>query len=217
MLSFTEENYLKAIYHLSEDGSEAVLTNAIAEVTKTKAASVTDMIKKLSAKNFISYEKYYGVKITRQGKTEALQVIRKHRLWETFLVQKLQFNWDEVHEIAEQLEHIQSTLLIRKLDEFLGFPSTDPHGEPIPDKHGKVSKQAQTELDNLVPGYKGVIIAVKDSDSTLLKYLNKIGAKPGNRIRIISKEAYDESLEIEIGKKRMSISKSVSQNIYVTV
>ncbi|MDH4091784.1 MAG: metal-dependent transcriptional regulator [Cyclobacteriaceae bacterium] len=217
MLSFTEENYLKAIYHLSEDGSKSVLTNAIAEVTKTRAASVTDMIKKLSAKDFISYEKYYGVKITKQGRVEALQVIRKHRLWETFLVQKLQFNWDEVHEIAEQLEHIQSSLLIRKLDEFLGYPSTDPHGEPIPDKHGKVSKQAQIELDSLAPGYKGVIIAVKDSDSNLLKYLNRIGAKPGKRIKIITKEEYDESLEIEIGKKRMSISKSVSQNIYVTV
>jgi DtxR family transcriptional regulator, Mn-dependent transcriptional regulator len=138
MLSYTEENYLKAIYHLAAGGAKAVLTNEIADSMNTKAASVTDMIKKLSTKNFISYEKYYGVKITRQGKTEALTIIRKHRLWETFLVQKLHFSWDEVHEIAEQLEHIQSPLLIEKLDEFLNYPKADPHGEPIPDRNGKV-------------------------------------------------------------------------------
>jgi len=217
MLTFTEENYLKAIYHLSAGGSKDVLTNEIAVAMSTKAASVTDMIKKLSAKNFISYERYYGVKITKQGKAEALMVIRKHRLWETFLVQKLQFNWDEVHEIAEQLEHIQSSLLIQKLDEFLGFPTTDPHGEPIPDKNGKVNLQAQMPLNALMPGYKGVIMAVKDSDSHLLKYLNKIGAIPGKRIKLISKEEYDESLEIEIGDKRMMISRVVSQNILVAV
>jgi DtxR family Mn-dependent transcriptional regulator len=217
MLSFTEENYLKTIYHLSEDGAKAVLTNAIAEVTKTKAASVTDMIKKLSAKNFISYEKYYGVKITSQGKTEALQVIRKHRLWETFLVEKLQFDWDEVHDIAEQLEHIQSPLLIQKLDAFLGYPSKDPHGEPIPDKFGKINIQEQIELHTLKPGYQGTILAVKDSDSSLLKYLNKIGAKPGKKIKIIDKEEFDESLEVEIGSKRITISKVVAENIFVTV
>lgn len=217
MLTLTEENYLKAIYHLSSGGSKDVLTNEIADAMNTKAASVTDMIKKLSAKNFISYERYYGVKITKQGKGEALMIIRKHRLWETFLVQKLHFNWDEVHEIAEQLEHIQSPLLIQKLDEFLGFPSTDPHGEPIPDKKGKVNVQAQMPLNEIMPGYKGVIMAVKDSDSNLLKYLNKIGAIPGKRIKLISKEEYDESLEIEIEDKRMSISNVVSQNILVAV
>jgi DtxR family Mn-dependent transcriptional regulator len=217
MLSFTEENYLKTIYHLSEDGSQAVLTNAIADVTKTKAASVTDMIKKLSAKNFISYEKYYGVKVTKQGKTEALQIIRKHRLWETFLVEKLQFEWDEVHDIAEQLEHIQSPLLIQKLDAFLGFPTTDPHGEPIPDENGKINQTAKTELHAMQPGYKGVILAVRDADSTLLKYLNKIGATPGKKVKIIAREPFDESLEIEIATKRISISKTVAENIFVTV
>src|SRR6187399_1233365 len=128
MLSLTEENYLKAIYHLSDGGSKAVLTNELAEAMNTKAASVTDMIKKLSQKQLITYEKYYGVNVTGTGKAEALQVIRKHRLWETFLVQKLAFSWDEVHEVAEQLEHIHSIPLIDKLDEFLGFPKTDPHG-----------------------------------------------------------------------------------------
>jgi len=216
MPSFTEENYLKAIYHLSASGSQAVLTNEIAEAMHTKAASVTDMIKKLSAKNLISYEKYYGVKITKQGKSEALMVIRKHRLWETFLVEKLRFNWDEVHEIAEQLEHIQSPVLIHKLDEFLGFPTTDPHGEPIPDKHGKIAVPLRQPLHGLAAGYTGTIEAVHDSDSNLLKYLNRIGAVPGKTITLIGKEEYDESLEVEVDGKRLTISKTVAENILVT-
>jgi len=215
MLSFTEENYLKAIYHLSESGSKAVLTNEIAESLTTKAASVTDMIKKLSAKALISYEKYYGVKLTPHGKTEALLIIRKHRLWETFLVQKLAFTWDEVHEVAEQLEHIQSPLLIEKLDEFLDYPKMDPHGEPIPDNKGKIKIQPQTPLDQLLPGYQGAIIAVKDSDPNLLKYLDKIGATPGKKIKLIAKEEYDDSLEIEINRQRITISREVSKNILV--
>jgi DtxR family Mn-dependent transcriptional regulator len=217
MLSFTEENYLKAIYHLSESGTKDVLTNEIAEAISTKAASVTDMIKKLSVKNLIAYEKYYGVKLTNQGKTEALLIIRKHRLWETFLVQKLGFTWDEVHEVAEQLEHIQSPVLIEKLDEFLGYPKMDPHGEPIPDNNGKVKIQPQTSLDQINTGYHGTIIAVRDSDPNLLKYLDKIGAIPGKKIKLIGREDYDESLEIEINKQKITISKEVSKNILVAV
>lgn len=217
MLSFTEENYLKAIYHLSEGGHQDVLTNALAQVMNTKAASVTDMIKKLSVKNLISYEKYHGVKLTASGKTEALLLIRKHRLWETFLVQSLGFAWDEVHDVAEQLEHIRSTLLIEKLDEFLGYPKIDPHGEPIPDHKGKVKTPPQRSLDLLQKGYSGVIVAVKDSDPTLLKYLEKIGALPGKKIKLLNREEYDESMEVEINKHRISISKEVSKNILVTV
>jgi len=217
MLSFTEENYLKAIYHLAEGGTKAVLTNEIADSMNTKAASVSDMIKKLSTKNFIAYEKYYGVKITKQGKIEALTIVRKHRLWETFLVQKLKFNWDEVHEIAEQLEHIHSPLLIEKLDEFLNYPKSDPHGEPIPDRNGKVQVQAQASLHDQNLGYRGQIIAVKDSDSNLLKYLNKIGATPGKKIELLGKEEYDESIEISVDNKKVTVSKSVAQNILVAV
>lgn len=216
MLSLTEENYLKAIYHLSEGGSKAVLTNSLAEAMHTKAASVTDMIKKLSAKDFISYEKYYGVNVTPKGKSQALMVIRKHRLWETFLVEKLGFNWDEVHEVAEQLEHINSIPLIEKLDEFLGFPKTDPHGDPIPDKHGKIKAVPQISLDQRKVGYHGRIVAVKDSDSHLLKYLDKIGARPGIKIKIMGIEDYDLSMEILLEDHRVFISKEVSQNILVT-
>ncbi len=215
MLSLTEENYLKAIYHLSDGGSKAVLTNELAEAMSTKAASVTDMIKKLSAKEVINYEKYYGVNVTVKGKAQALMVIRKHRLWETFLVEKLGFTWDEVHEVAEQLEHINSPRLIEKLDEFLGFPKVDPHGDPIPDHKGKLKVQPQITIDQLAIGYQGKIAAVKDSDSNLLKYLDKIGAKPGIKIKIIGKEEYDDSMEILIEDHRIFISKEVSQNILV--
>lgn len=216
MLSLTEENYLKAIYHLSEGGTKSVLTNALAEAMNTKAASVTDMIKKLSLKEVITYEKYYGVNVTGSGKTEALQVIRKHRLWETFLVQTLGFNWDEVHEVAEQLEHIHSPRLIDKLDQFLGYPAVDPHGDPIPDGKGKIKAQPQAPLDLLKEGYEGIILAVKDSDSNLLKYLDKIGAKPGKKIKVTGKEEYDESMEVQIGDKKIFISREVSKNILVT-
>lgn len=215
MLSLTEENYLKAIYHLSEGGSKAVLTNELAEAMSTKAASVTDMIKKLSAKSVITYEKYYGVNVTAKGKNDALMVIRKHRLWETFLVEKLGFNWDEVHEVAEQLEHINSNRLIEKLDEFLGFPKVDPHGDPIPDNKGKLKVMPQIAIDQLSIGYHGKIAAVKDSDSNLLKYLDKIGARPGTKIKILGKEDYDESMEVLIDDHRVFISKAVSQNILV--
>lgn len=215
MLSLTEENYLKAIYHLSDGGSKSVLTNELADAMNTKAASVTDMIKKLSAKEIISYEKYYGVNVTNKGKSEALIIIRKHRLWETFLVQKLGFTWDEVHEVAEQLEHINSPRLIEKLDEFLGFPKVDPHGDPIPDSKGKLKIVPQVSIDQLKAGYSGKIAAVKDSNSNLLKYLDKIGARPGKKIKVLGKEEYDESMEILIDDHRVFISKEVSQNILV--
>jgi len=216
MLSLTEENYLKAIYHLSEDATKPVLTNELAEAMSTKAASVTDMIKKLSSKELISYEKYYGVNITVKGKSEALQVIRKHRLWETFLVQKLGLTWDEVHEIAEQLEHIHSSKLINKLDEFLGFPKIDPHGDPIPDSKGRFKTLPLIALDQVPVGYKGTIMSVKDSDSKLLKFLEKIGAKPGIRVAVTGKEEYDGSLEVEIASTRTFVSHEVSKNILVT-
>ena len=216
MLSLTEENYLKAIYHLSDGGLKSVLTNELAEAMSTKAASATDMIKKLSAKELISYEKYYGVNVTSKGKTEALAVVRKHRLWETFLVQKLGFNWDEVHEVAEQLEHIHSPRLIDKLDEFLGFPKVDPHGDPIPDGKGKLKVLPQVCLDQVKSGFEGIITAVKDSDSNLLKYLDKISAKPGLKIKVINKEEYDESLEVLLNNKKVFLSKEVSKNILVS-
>jgi DtxR family Mn-dependent transcriptional regulator len=216
MLSFTEENYLKAIYHLSDGGTKAVLTNEIAEAMETKPASVTDMVKRLASKNMITYERYYGVNVTKPGKSEALSIIRKHRLWETFLVEKLGFNWDEVHDVAEQLEHIQSPLLIQKLDEFLGFPSVDPHGDPIPDKHGKFHITRQIPIADS-SGKKTVVSAVKDSSPAFLQYLNKIGVYIGVSIQVLEKIEFDRSVEIMIdGKRKLYISKEASENILVT-
>jgi DtxR family transcriptional regulator, Mn-dependent transcriptional regulator len=217
MLSFTEENYLKAIYRLSEGGAKAVLTNAIAESMNTKAASVTDMVKKLSNKNLISYEKYYGVKITRQGKSAALLVVRKHRLWETFLVEKLSFNWDEVHDVAEQLEHIQSPLLIEKLDAFLGHPSIDPHGHPIPDKNGKIHELKCMALSDLQLKRKTDVRSVKKGSPSFLQYLSKIGIYIGASVMVIDKVEFDGSLEILIdGSKKVFISRDAAENLLVT-
>jgi Mn-dependent transcriptional regulator len=217
MLSFTEENYLKAIYRLSEGGQKAVSTNEIAESMSTKAASVTDMIKKLSNKNVVSYEKYYGARITKQGKSQALSVIRKHRLWETFLVEKLHFSWDEVHEVAEQLEHIQSPLLIEKLDEFLGYPTADPHGHPIPDKDGKVQDLRLIPLSDSVVGKKPVVRSVKDGSPAFLQYLSKIGIYIGAKITILDKIEFDGSLEVLIDhKSRIFISRDAAENLLVT-
>ncbi|MGB5928452.1 MAG: metal-dependent transcriptional regulator, partial [Cyclobacteriaceae bacterium] len=152
MPSLAEENYLKAIYHLSTEDEGNVSTNAISETLNTKPASVSDMLRKLSGKELVSYRKYQGVSLTPSGRKVALQVIRKHRLWEVFLVDKLNFNWDEVHDVAEQLEHIQSPLLIHQLDEFLGHPAYDPHGDPIPDENGGFPEKEQSPLSELTVG-----------------------------------------------------------------
>jgi DtxR family transcriptional regulator, Mn-dependent transcriptional regulator len=217
MLSYTEENYLKTIYHLSGGGANAVLTSEIAERLNTKAASVTDMIKKLSTKKLIAYEKYHGVKITKQGKADALQVVRKHRLWETFLVRKLEFAWDEVHEIAEQLEHIHSPLLMEKLDEFLDFPSRDPHGHPIPDKHGKILSVDHVSLTTCA-GRKNVTVqSVKNGSPSFLQYLNRVGIQIGTRLTILEQIEFDGSLEVLIDDKTNAfVSREAAENILVT-
>lgn len=215
MLSLVEENYLKAIYHLSGAGKSPVTTNALADNMNNKAASVTDMIKRLSSKGVIRYEKYHGVKISEKGKTEALKVVRKHRLWETFLVEKLKFNWDEVHEVAEQLEHVQSSLLIEKLDAFLGYPKMDPHGHPIPDKNGKVREVKQVPLANFSKEKKGIVQSVKDGSPGFLQYLSKIGIHIGASVSILEKIEFDGSLEVMINNKRVFISREASENLLI--
>lgn len=218
MLSYTEENYLKAIYHLSQSGEKSVLTNEVAEAMNTKPASVTDMVKKLSGKKLLTYEKYYGVTISKQGKAEALSIIRKHRLWETFLVQKLHFNWDQVHEVAEQLEHIQSPLLIEKLDAFLGFPTADPHGHPIPDKMGKLHQAIHTPLSELPLNKRLVIKAVGQGTPSFLQYLSKIGVYIGATISILEKTDFDGSAEILIdGKKKAFITRETAEKILAEI
>lgn len=216
-LSFAEENYLKTIYHLSYGGKQEVSTNAIAEALNTKAASVSDMIRKLHDKGAVSYQKYQGVNISPEGEKAALQIIRKHRLWEVFLVEKLKFNWDEVHEIAEQLEHIKSSLLIKRLDEYLGFPKLDPHGDPIPDENGEFKEKPKTPLNEAVINQSGIIVGVKDTSALFLQYIDKIGAYLGAKIRVMEKVEFDGSMELLIdGKKNVFVSKEVAKNILIT-
>lgn len=217
MLSFTEENYIKAIYKLSADGDGAVSTNGIAEIMQTKAASVSDMLRRLHEKEIINYAKYKGVTLTESGQKIALQLVRKHRLWEVFLVEKMKFNWDEVHEVAEELEHITSELLIRRLDEFLGYPKYDPHGDPIPTEDGFMAVKQQVLLSELNPGEAGIVMGVKDSQPLFLQYLDKVGIYLGAKLKVTDKMAYDNSIEISIDqKKQLSVSSEVSRNIFVS-
>ncbi|RIJ41828.1 metal-dependent transcriptional regulator [Pontibacter oryzae] len=215
--SYTEENYIKAIYKLSANGSQEVNTNSIAEVLETKAASVTDMLRKLSSKNIVNYVKYKGVSLTSDGERIALKIIRKHRLWETFLVEKLKFNWDEVHDVAEELEHISSSLLTRRLDEFLGFPKFDPHGDPIPSEDGEMKLKKQQLLSDMELGDEGKVVGVNDSQPLFLQFLDKLGIGLGSHIKITDKIRYDNSLEIELnGKKELLLSAEVSKNIFLS-
>ncbi len=214
MLSSTEENYIKSIFKLSGRSHKNVSTNAIADDLQTSAASVTDMIKRLSEKNMVEYAKYKGTVLTREGEAVAKLLIRKHRLWEVFLVQHLGFNWDEVHEIAEQLEHIQSQTLTEKLDEFLQFPKVDPHGDPIPDAEGNIIYEEQLPLAEFKVGESGVIIGVKDTSSSFLQHLDKIGIGLGSRIEVKEEVEYDKSRVITIdGKKERAISNQVALNL----
>jgi DtxR family Mn-dependent transcriptional regulator len=216
MYSFTEENYLKAIYKLSENNRESISTNAIADMLQTKAASVTDMIRKLAEKKLLKYEKYKGVELTEKGKRVAIDTVRKHRLWEVFLCDTLKFGWHEVHEIAEQLEHINSALLIDKLDAFLGFPSHDPHGDPIPNKYGDFKKSEFVLLNTIKEHQQVVMSGVADHSALFLQHLNKIGLTLGTSCSIDEINAYDGSLKLKInGKLSISISKDVAKNILV--
>ena len=216
MHSFTEENYLKAIYHLSDQSNSGVSTNAIAEVTNTKAASVTDMLKKLADKKLINYIKYQGVTLTEIGLKAALNIIRKHRLWEVFLVEKLGFKWDEVHDIAEELEHINSAVLIERLNDFLGNPSSDPHGDPIPDRTGNFLHKKLVKVSEMRQEQAGIISGVNEHSSVFLKHLEKLGLTLGTKIIIAELVEFDGSIMLAVDeKKEITISREVAKNILV--
>lgn len=200
---------------MGKQGVEAVSTNAIAEQMETKASSVTDMIKKLAEKDLANYVKYQGVSLTKTGRLTATTVIRKHRLWEVFLVEKLNFSWDEVHDVAEQLEHIDSDQLTDKLDEFLDFPKVDPHGDPIPDKEGNLAKISKMLLSECQVGDEGVFIGVRDSSAAFLQYLDKQRISLGNKIGILHKEEFDQSLEISINGSVVNVSHKTASNIFL--
>lgn len=214
-MTLSEENYLKAIYHLTSHSGADVSTNAIAEKMETKASSVTDMLRKLAEKALVHYKKYQGVSLTPNGLLAAKMIVRKHRLWEVFLVEKLDFAWDEVHDIAEQLEHIQSEQLIDKLDDFLGNPTEDPHGDPIPDRQGRIAKIEKQLLSEIPEGQSGVCVGVKDTSSEFLQYLDKQGIALGTEIRVLGKEIFDGSLRIRVGGTDKAISGKVAANLFV--
>lgn len=216
MYSLSEENYLKAIYHLEQLHKKEVSTNALAEKMETKASSVTDMLKKMAEKNLVNYKKYQGVQLSSLGKETAINIVRKHRLWEVFLVEKLNFSWDEVHEVAEQLEHIQSKKLTAELDKFLGFPKRDPHGDPIPDAQGKIILANKKLLFDLVPSEEGVCVGVKDSTKEFLQYLDKHAISLGVKIEVIEKEAFDQSMLVKIEGTIKRITSSISKNLYIS-
>jgi DtxR family Mn-dependent transcriptional regulator len=216
MLTRTEENYLKAIYKVSERDIDMVNTNAIAAITETAAASVTDMLKRLAEKELIIYQKYRGVKLTKEGSQIATGLIRRHRLWEYFLVEKLNFPWEDIHDIAEELEHVKSQDLIDRLDKFLDFPKYDPHGDPIPNAEGKFTIRPQTSLDSLDIGQTAVLLGVKIHNRDFLGYLNQVNIALGVKLTIEEKYSYDSSIKLKIddGDSQL-ISEMVSQNLLV--
>ncbi len=217
MLSQTEENYLKALFHLTSetaDKSEAG-TNELAATLNVKPATVNDMLKKLKDKKLIVYEKYGKISLTASGKKQAIEVVRKHRLWETFLYEKLQFSWDEVHEVAEQLEHIHSSKLIEQLEKFLGYPEVDPHGDIIPNARGELKSQIRKTLSHVVVGKTCKLVAVKDNSASFLQYVVKVGLGLSSKIRVISRQDFDGTTEIEINGKKSIVSQKFAENIWV--
>jgi len=216
MISHTEENYLKAIFKISEKDNSLASTNAISKEMNTSAASVTDMLKRLSEKNLINYEKYKGVTLTKKGNTLATNLIRRHRLWEVFLLEQLDFSWDEVHDIAEQLEHIKSDQLIERLDSFLKHPKFDPHGDPIPDADGNFTYRKQVLLSNLNENEAGVVVGVNEHSSSFLQYLDRQKLNLGATIKVLEHFDYDSSKRVKLnGKSEHILSTKVCQNLFI--
>ncbi|GAB2581792.1 metal-dependent transcriptional regulator [Spirosoma areae] len=216
MHSFTEENYLKTIYYLANRQQGEVSTNALAEMTATKAASVTDMLRKLADKQLIHYKKYQGVRLTDEGERLALQVIRRHRLWEVFLVQKLHFGWDEVHQIAEELEHIRSEELVARLDTYLGNPQFDPHGDPIPTPAGEMPETGYRKLADATMGERVCLMAVLEHSTEFLQHLDHSNLTLGSTVTLTETNAFDKSVVVQVETGRtVFVSYEVARNLLV--
>ena len=216
MHSFTEENYLKTIYKLGDNNANEVNTSSLAVHMGIKSSTVTDMLKKLADKKLVKYEKYKGVRLNEDGKKIAIKIIRRHRLWEVFLLEKLNFGWSEVHEMAAQLENIQNDEMIERLDKLLGFPKYDPHGDPIPDSNWNFSKNKFITLFQAQLKKSYAVVGITDHDEGFIKYLDKIGITLNSKIMVSSLEEYDKSLKITVNrKKEIYISKVVADNIMV--
>lgn len=213
--SFTEENYLKQIYKLSKNLDKGVSTNALAERMETKASSVTDMIKKLATKKLVDYKKYQGVTLTKKGRNIAVDIIRKHRLWEVFLLEHLGFGGEEVHEVAEELEHINSTELVERLDKFLGYPKYDPHGGPIPNSEGVFPEPKRVKLDELEVGRNTKVMGITEHSDAFLAHLKKLGLELGVEFNLMERYDFDRSVEIELNDKTIQLSHEVAKNLFV--
>src|SRR5690606_6046620 len=216
MLSVTEENYLKALLHItSESGTNGEAgTNQLAGKLDVRPATATDMLKRLRDKELVNYEKYGKISLTEKGRLEATHIIRKHRLWETFLFDKLGFRWDEVHDVAEQLEHVRSDKLVERLDEFLGYPSFDPHGDAIPTAQGELLDQQRQKLSLVETGHHYRVTAVNDANPQFLIYASRVGIGINTLVHVMERVAFDRSLNIRIGEKEMNVSEKVAQNVY---
>jgi DtxR family Mn-dependent transcriptional regulator len=216
MPTFTEENYLKALFKISFDTSmKGVGTNELAVVLSVKPATVNDMLKKLREKKLVDYEKYGKITLTTTGRSKAIDIVRKHRLWETFLYEKFEFSWDEVHELAEQLEHIQSEKLVDKLDKFLDYPEFDPHGDPIPNKQGELKEQIKKTLSDIAVGSSCTMIAVKEDSSSFLQYVSNVGLGINVEIVVVSKQDYDAIMVVAVNGVQASVSQKFAENIFV--
>ena len=215
MITLAEENYLKAILATSLNTEGKVSTNAIADEMGTSAASVSDMLKKLQDKRLVKYEKYKGVILSKRGTKKAINILRKHRLWETFLVNKLAFGWGEVHDVAEQLEHIKSEELVDRLEAFLNHPQFDPHGEPIPTKNGEIPKSNTIPLNEIKTGTKGNVMGVTLDEKTFLDYLTKLNISIGTEIEVLETISFDQSLSIKIENKKQHISNDVDKHLLI--
>jgi len=217
MITLSEENYLKAILSINLDTSNLVSTNEIANLLDTSAASVTEMIKKLQEKKLVIYEKYKGVELSKSGNKKALEILRRHRLWETFLVNKLDFSWAEVHDVAEQLEHIKSEKLTNKLDYFLNYPKFDPHGEPIPTKNGVIPITNRITLNEMNINSKGIIMGVSLDNKEFLDHLTRINISIGTKVQAVDRIAFDQSMKIKINSTVEHISQIIAQNILIKI
>jgi DtxR family Mn-dependent transcriptional regulator len=216
MQTLSEENYLKIIYSLDKQGVKKVTPTAISKALVNNPASVIDMLKRLVDKKLIMYDKTKGAKLTSAGKVIAISVVRRHRLWEVFLAEKLAYEWDQVHDIAEQMEHIRSPDLADRLDKFLGFPKYDPHGDPIPSANGEMVSVSRLLLEEAAVGKTYKVIGVKDSNPEFLQYLKRLDIGIGTTITIKEKITFDNSLMIQIGKNReTSVSRVFSQNLLI--
>lgn len=215
-LSLTEENYLKALYFISGEEGNLVNTNAVAERLDTKPATVTDMLRKLKQKDLIAYQPYKGSRLTKEGRFLAVRILRKHRLWETFLVEKLGFGWEEVHDIAEQLEHVRSVKLTDRLSAFLGNPQFDPHGDPIPNEEGVFPLRENKTLDKAALGRALLVKGVKDSSTSFLNYVAKLGIRLGDQIQILSIEPFDQSVVVKHRETEFRLSAQACGNIYIS-